>query len=351
MKTAYLKFKPCQSNEVTEENMKNIGNNTGNTVFDYSLMTTLKCTALESDELEERSWEFDYLVVSYFIWIKEDKYMSYFRNIMNIFKNKPIIPISIGIQANELDLNFKMLKSTENILKELSEKAVLAVRGEYTADILEKHGIKNIRIVGCPSMYMGANYGRKVYRDSEWKNKQTLVNYKTLSKELNTSLDTSLLNYLIKESDVYIEQTKCYFPDELRKTVFKDFLRDYVKKRKMFFKFEDWYKFCLDNKGFSLGARFHGNVVPVLAGVPALFIYFDSRTREMTDYFDLPAIHVSQFDEDKPLDYYYDLADYSEFNKNYASKLDNFIGFCLDNNLELNSGMEKYLYRQLKNKY
>ena len=144
-----------------------------------------------------------------------------------------------------------------------------------------------------------------------------------------------------------MEQTRCYFPDELRKNQYKEFMPTYVKKRTMFFIFEDWYKFCLD-KGFSIGTRFHGNVVPILAGVPALFITFDSRTKELTDYFNFPTLDASEFLIDKPMEYYYDLADYSKFNKTYPEKLDNFIDFCLLNNLELTSGMEKFFFRKLE---
>lgn len=30
MKTAYLRFKPCENNEISEENFKRVGSNSGN---------------------------------------------------------------------------------------------------------------------------------------------------------------------------------------------------------------------------------------------------------------------------------------------------------------------------------
>ncbi|WP_291683290.1 polysaccharide pyruvyl transferase family protein [Blautia sp.] len=348
MKTAYLRFKECNTNEAKEENFRNVGNNSGNIVFDYSLMNTIKCTPIEVSDLEKRAWEFDNLVVRDFIWLREDTDMSYFRRVMDLFKDKAIIPISAGLQSEIYNPHFKLHKNTIRILKELEEKAQIAVRGEYTAEIFNKHGIKNIRIVGCPSMYLGANYDRKIVEDrNNFLEKGILANYKTLSKELNTDVDVNILHYFIQKSNYFMEQTRCYLPDELRKNQYKEFMPVYVKKRTMFFVFEDWYKFCLD-KGFSIGARFHGNVVPILAGVPALFIIFDSRTKELTDYFNFPTIDVSEFETSKPIEYYYELADYSKFNKTYPEKLDNFIDFCLNNNLELNSGMEKFFFRKLE---
>ena len=91
-------------------------------------------------------------------------------------------------------------------------------------------------------------------------------------------------------------------------------------------------------------------MVPVLAGVPALFVVFDSRTRELTDFFSLPTIDAADFDPQKPLQYYYELADYSRFNRRYPILLENFIDFCLENGLELTSGMGTYFHRKLTGK-
>ena len=52
----------------------------------------------------------------------------------------------------------------------------------------------------------------------------------------------------------------------------------YRKQRKIFFIFKDWFNFVKD-MDFSIGARFHGNIVPILAGVPSLFLIFDSSTK------------------------------------------------------------------------
>lgn len=348
MRTAYLRFKECFSNDNTEENLLKVGNNSGNIVFDYALMNTIKCTPLDVEELEKRAWEFDNLVVRDFIWIKENADMSYFRKIMNLFKGKPIIPISAGLQSENYKPDFKLHKNTIQILKEISERAQIAVRGEYTAEIFNKYGIKNIRIVGCPSVYLGANYGRNVVkRQTDLDNMKIMCNYKTLSKELDNDRDIELLYYFIRHSNYFMEQTKCYFPNELRQNQYKDFMPAYVKKRKMFFIFEDWYRFCMQ-QDFSIGARFHGNVISILAGVPALFIVFDSRTKELTDYFKFPTLSVEKFDTTKSMQYYYDIADYAQFNKEYPKKLDNFIDFCLHNNLELYSGMNKFFYRKLE---
>ena len=80
------------------------------------------------------------------------------------------------------------------------------------------------------------------------------------------------------------------------------------------FNIDEWrnYAKTLD---FSFGGRFHGNVIPLLEGVPALFISIDARTREMCEYFRFPTIDIKQFRYNYTIDELYELADYTEFNK------------------------------------
>ena len=347
MRTAYLKIKECVNNAGTDENFKIVGNNSGNIVFENALISCIKCEGIERYELENRAWEFDNLVVRNFIWIRENEDLTDFRKVMDAFGNKPIIPISVGLQSPELKFDFRIHPNTVRILQELSERAVLAVRGYYTADILNQHGITNIKPVGCPSMYYGLNYQRKVIKKEEKVEKGKIIsNYRTLSKTLDTKCDIQILNYLSKETDYFIEQTKCYFNRDLKLGTFKSFMDFYRKQRKIFFIFKDWFDFVKD-MDFSIGARFHGNVVPILAGVPSLFLVSDSRTKELTDYFKFPTLDINDFDANKTIQYYYEMADYTEFNKIYPKLLDNFIEFCLENNLELTSGMAQYFYRKL----
>ncbi len=348
MKTAYLAFRPCENHQPTRENFLKVGSNTGNLVFDASLRTTIQCTPLLHEELEQRSWEFDALVVRNFIWMSENKDMSSFREIMKRFGQKPIIPISAGLQSPDFRPDFHLHPETAKILQELSERCCIGVRGEYTARILEKHGIRNLRIIGCPSLYYRPNFNRKICPAPQITKENVLSNYKTLSKTLDTPLDHGILNYLAQNTGQFVEQTPCYLPDRLRTSSFSNFMKFY-QTRKLFFRFEDWLHF-VSGKSFSIGGRFHGNVVPVLAGVPALFVVFDSRTRELTSFFSLPTIDAADFDPQKPLQYYYELADYSRFNRRYPILLENFIDFCLENGLELTSGMGTYFHRKLTGK-
>ena len=41
---------------------------------------------------------------------------------------------------------------------------------------------------------------------------------------------------------------------------------------------------------FACGSRIHGNIMPILMGIPAAICPIDSRTREMAEFFDIPMI-------------------------------------------------------------
>lgn len=351
MRTAFLNFKRCLNNEPSDVNFNNVSINSGNIVFSYSLANTIKCDNITSDEFHNDivngTTSYDNIVVRNFITINQNTDLTYFNGMLRIFKDKPIVPISLGIQCSDYDPTFKLTASAETVLKEIAERAIIGCRGEYTASILNKHGIKNTRVIGCPSLYLGANYNRRVVKKDFKDVKKVLSNWRTITNRVaDNTFEAPILKWLKDNTNVFIEQTRCYANEEIRTTTLnglKDFL---LRNRKYFFIFEDWYNFAR-GYDFSIGARFHGNVVPVLAGVPSLFMYSDSRTKEMTDYFELPTLKFTDFDPSKPLEYYYDLADYSNFNKNYPKKLDNFIQFCIDNGLELNNGMEQFLDRKM----
>ena len=103
----------------------------------------------------------------------------------------------------------------------------------------------------------------------------------------------------------------------------------------MFFDTQEWDNYLRDFE-FSMGMRFHGNVIALQNNMRALTVTSDSRTKELTEFFSLPSISLEEFDENKPLSYYYHKADPTEFLKNYPSRKANFIEFSLKNNLTVN---------------
>ena len=101
-----------------------------------------------------------------------------------------------------------------------------------------------------------------------------------------------------------------------------------------FYSVNDWIK-SLRKDDFSMGSRFHGNIAAILAGIPALMVNVDNRMKGMNDFYKISSIDIKDFDLEKPLAYYRELADYSKFNQNYAAAYDNFVDYCERNGVRL----------------
>ncbi len=82
-----------------------------------------------------------------------------------------------------------------------------------------------------------------------------------------------------------------------------------------------------------MGGRFHGNVISLWNNIKSLFIVTDSRTRELTSHFMLPTIMMEDFDKEKDVKYYFDLADYTNFNREYANRFREFTEFLKMNGI------------------
>lgn len=115
---------------------------------------------------------------------------------------------------------------------------------------------------------------------------------------------------------------------------------------RVFYDVPVWLSWFGEEKiSFSCGSRIHGNIAASLAGVPAMVMYRDARTRELAEFFELPNNAV--YDETKSLYEYYLETDYKQFNQHFADKFKNFEDFLvthgISHDLEDRSLFEKKL--------
>lgn len=108
-----------------------------------------------------------------------------------------------------------------------------------------------------------------------------------------------------------------------------DFVRALSNNKiKLFADTQQWMSYYIyNNVSFSFGSRIHGTVMPILAGVPSLCYTMDARTREMTEFFDIPRIDPSQTVQKKDMYEWYCETDYKSFNANFSKRFDNFEKF------------------------
>ena len=89
-----------------------------------------------------------------------------------------------------------------------------------------------------------------------------------------------------------------------------------------------WYNYLIDNSfSFSFGERIHGNIMSLLAGIPAMVHVCDSRTMEMAEFFNIPIYSGNSIQDD--LEEVYVKSDYTKFINEYRAKFDLYEKFLI----------------------
>ncbi len=106
---------------------------------------------------------------------------------------------------------------------------------------------------------------------------------------------------------------KFFWRTDVSRTEYADWLRQY------FFRFQDmpsWFE-KIREFDFSFGTRFHGNMVALQGGVPALWVVHDTRTMELCDYLALPYLMLEEVEKLRDISQLQDATDYGAFEKAY----------------------------------
>lgn len=320
----------------TDQKFSKLGSNTGNMLFWQSIKTLLDPDIMSrwyiehSDELDLRRYKA--FITTDLVWIRQQQDFSYMNKMLDAVDDLPLIPISIGLQSDDFLSDFSLHSGTVKVLERISERCVMGVRGEYTAEILTKYGIKNFKIIGCPSMYMNAP-GLLTVNNAPKAIEKVSINFETFYRKL-TPQKTAFLEYAARNGYGFVEQTQAVLEEQHISNKEKlETIQKWIKEKSAcFFSIDEWRNY-LKNYDFSMGMRFHGNVLAMWENVPALFVTCDSRTKELCRHFSLPSIDVKDFDESRAIDYYYEKADYDGFHKNYKLRLKEMEDFLIKNNL------------------
>lgn len=317
-----------------ESSFESVGLNSGNQVFREALLHNLSLKKMSYEEYcaTFETFKDKPIVVTDLIWINENSNFDYLYDRVRKFKDMAFVPISVGLQAQKMNQDFKLNSSVKNVLSAIQERAVIGVRGEYTAEVLEKHGIRNIEVIGCPSLYYGDNPEFEISKTSD-PIRRVSVNFRTFYGLLSKA-EKHFLTYCANRNYDFVEQTQYEFVlENAADTAYYNYVSKWInKKKKIFFDVNEWKNYLADFQ-FSMGFRFHGNVVALWNNIPSLFFAIDSRTEELIQYFDLPHIKIQDFDDKKPIEYYYELADYEKFNKTYRKKYHKYQKFLRKNNI------------------
>lgn len=268
-----------------------------------------------------------------------------------------IVLIGVGVQADRyLNTPKKILeaipKSKIRLLRQIADKSIsIGVRGGIAADCLEKMGIHNYKIIGCPSFYSSMLQSKKIVMPSA-KLQKVCINvtgggkndHRILELVLKSGLNSRLIMQGVRDMPEVRYENRNMTKGKLEKSLpniaadVKSVEKYWKKNGKIFFGLSEWEKYISEEEfTFSFGTRLHGNMLQFLMGVPSLWIIHDSRTKEIVDLLKLPYITEKKLEKIRYVEEIMEKCLYEkEFYENFYRLRHEYIRFLDENRVKHN---------------
>jgi hypothetical protein len=233
----------------------------------------------------------------------------------------PCFVVGLGAQAPSLrDAAIAIPEGTQRFVKVVADRShTIGVRGEFTAAVLARLGVGNVTITGCPSLYASLTPELKITRVPSSDALHVSVNGSrnvvahSFSAGQAAQVEAALIRLAMTHNFDYVLQNEFPEIDLLHGPVITEELREQVqaalhalglaaitseyiefirRQGKVFFTVEDWSAF-IKTRDFVLGTRFHGNVIALVHGVPAVIFAHDARTLEMCEAMKIPHLPLT----------------------------------------------------------
>ena len=337
-----------------EEMLMRCGRNTGNVCFTDAMLSQItfyeEIDCCNIAEYKEKA----VFVLPASNWVNSDGWALHkvFLPLEN--SDVQLVVAGLGIQGdiNESasDIANRLSKNTITALKILSEHSVsIGVRGEITATVLEKLGIYNCRVIGCPSFYEPFRHRKN---GIDWKSDFDL-NKVVCGITPGTAYIHKVLELAYKSQNTLVLQTMSDLPRTLlegldieQRHIEDRFpglklqpheLKEYIQsKGKIFYTRKSWSEYLVEQGiSFAWGSRFHGNMMAFSNGIPAVWIMHDARTKELIETMKLPYITKEKLLEIKFVEELFDICRYDDdFKESYRNLSLQYIDFLNENHVQ-----------------
>lgn len=336
------------------------GYNTGNLLIGNGLVKQLRCDSLEtfsptmSAEFINESFDQIVIPAANFLHPKFD-----FSSLSSVLEKTtlPVFMVGLGAQLPTVDHEVNNIpEGTWRLVQIAAERSTsIGVRGYFTADVLRKNGISNVRVTGCPSLYTNLVSHTRIRREAGPIIDRTVVNGSrnvfdhAADRESAIRVEKELFKFAFTHSRPFVlqnEQPEIQLSlgelDESRQQDIislakffavtpEEFVQFYSEHGKTFFSVADWFEW-IGGYGFSIGTRFHGNLAALLNGVPSVVLVHDSRTRELCEFAAIPHAFIQDIQELDP-QRLYEQANFDLFEERYSQLHRKYVEFLNENKL------------------
>ena len=307
----------------------------------YSHLTAMNIRNASETEIERYNSEFDYAFLRGSNYLHNDMDWENAPAVLSKLKI-PVIAFGIGAQASS-KRPLQLSQAARRVLDLIAERSVsIGVRGNYTADVLWSIGIRNVRIIACPTVFRNNDPGLRI--DLPLLESVQDVAY-TLRREVNSAYAQDRQCYLDTQRETIIELAARYEVDilaqgevEEKSILWGDADQRSVALRRL--RNEGWLKgeddpleqlyhdhlFYSDvvadfeaklrRKQLVLGYRLHGNLLGLANRIPAVYFTYDSRTAEFVETLQIPSFDVFSGKKFR-LEDYWDQTLFERFNRAY----------------------------------
>ena len=259
----------------------------------------------------------------------------------------PVIAFGVGAQAPATG-KLTLSDESKRIWQMFADKSTtLGVRGTYTAEVLWDLGIKNVRIVGCPTAFrnrdpelridlpsldnvrnVGITMRREVSSHYSPDVKTYLERHRDFVKDMSRRFDTVLMMQGEVEEKKLLwgteEQkaeawTQLHENGWLKSWYFDEEMDELYRSRLWYSDVVADYESIVRSKDLVLGYRLHGNLMALSNGTPSVYFSYDSRTAEFAETFAIPCYDVYS---NKPfvLEEYWDQSLFEKFNRTFYQR-------------------------------
>lgn len=273
-----------------------------------------------------------------------------------------LVGIGLGAQAGNLKQEVEIPTGTLDWVREIQERSPtsapnIIMRGEFSRQALERYGLADKTVaLGCPTLFINpdAKLGAKIATRFDGKPQNIAVAAGHQRWSHLARLEASLVQLMGANKGAYI----CQSPFEMVQLGRRDASNLTQEQRDMcrnyacpqmdddeftkwaqqyafsFFSAAAWLEF-MRRFDFVIGTRIHGVMLALQAGIPALCIAHDSRTKELCETMKVPHVAASEVSggvrrDDLPRLFHFDP---DEFDSNRAHLAAGYQKFFLDNGL------------------
>ena len=326
-------------------------------LLNYEKLDVLQIANPNLDDIDRINREYDYVFLRGSNYVHKDMKWSRTVDVLKRLKI-PVIAFGIGAQA-PVKGKIELSDETKTVLRMMADSTTsVGVRGAYSAQVLWDIGIRNVRIVGCPTAfrrndpnltitlppletvkYVGVTMRREVSPAYAQDIKRYLTFHRDLVKSLAERFDVVLMAQgEVEEKKIVFgtpeQKEEAFAALRANKWVSEWYLDEVMEKlhRERLF-YSDVvadYEALVQQKDVVLGYRLHGNLMALSNGTPSIYFTYDSRTVEFAETFQIPSFDVFS-GKDFVLEEYWDQSLFDKFNRAYHHTYREMRQFLVEN--------------------